>query len=106
MESISESPDKRPVEVDGEKPWVKTEIDATRGDWAEENEELQSDRQKKNAEMMDGFEEERVENAGAGEEEGVEAKDMVSGQTVPKKRERKWSEAKFTDIEEKANPLE
>ncbi|KAL1583507.1 hypothetical protein WHR41_07644 [Cladosporium halotolerans] len=106
MESISESPDKRPVEVDGEKPRVETEIDATRGDWAEENKELQSDRQKKNAEMMDGFEEERVENAAAGEEEGVEAKDMVSGQTVPKKRERKWSEAKFTDIEEKANPLE
>ena len=39
-----------------------------------------------------GLQEERVERVGAGEEEGVNAVDMVP-------------EARFTDVEEKENPL-
>jgi hypothetical protein len=42
--------------------------------------------------MKEGFEDERVEKVGAGEEEGVSAVDMVP-------------EARFTDVEEKENPL-
>ena len=57
-----------------------------------EGEDEQSERQRKNREMKEGFEEERVEKVGADEEEGVSAVDMVP-------------EARFTDVEEKENPL-
>ena len=93
MESISESPDRRPEEGTGDAPQATTKLDATRGDWDEKQpEDQQSERQKKNVEMKDGFEEERVEKVGAGEEEGVNTIDMVP-------------EARFTDVEEKENPL-
>ena len=74
-------------------PQATTKVDATKGDWDEKlPEDEQSERQRKNSEMKEGFEEERVEKVGAGEEEGVSAVDMVP-------------EARFTDVEEKENPL-
>ena len=77
----------------GDAPQATTKLDATRGDWDEKQpEDQQSERQKKNSEMKEGFEEERVEKVGAGEEEGVNTIDMVP-------------EARFTDVEEKENPL-
>jgi hypothetical protein len=91
MESISESPVRRGE--NGAAPQATTTLDATKGDWdGKKPEDEQSERQRKNSEMKEGFEDERVEKVGAGEEEGVSAVDMVP-------------EARFTDVEEKENPL-
>lgn len=89
MESISESPGKVPN--DGEV--APTQMDATRGEWNEKQQDGdQSERQKKNSIMKDGIEEKRVEDAKAGRDHGIDVVDMVP-------------EPKFTDVEEKANPL-
>jgi pimeloyl-ACP methyl ester carboxylesterase len=92
MESISESPDGR--QANGTPSSVPaTQMDATRGEWDEDEQDgPQTDREKKNSMMKDGFEEEFSEKNEAGEEEGVEVMDMIP-------------EAKFTDTEEKENPL-
>ena len=92
MESISESPDRRKENgVTSSVP--ATQMDATRGEWDEvEQDGPQTDREKKNSMMKDGFEEQCLEKADAGEEEGVDVLDMIP-------------EAKFTDMEEKDNPL-
>lgn len=92
MESISESPDGRQESgTPGSPP--ATKLDATRGEWDEgEQEGAQTDREKKNSMMKDGLEGEHSEKAEAGEEEGVVAIDMVP-------------EPRFTDVEEKGNPL-
>ena len=93
MESISESPDRRQLDGEGDAPQATTKLDATRGEWDEnQQDDEQSERQRKNSEMKEGFEEERVEKVGAGQAEGVNAVDMVP-------------EARFTDVEEKENPL-
>jgi pimeloyl-ACP methyl ester carboxylesterase len=97
MESISESPDRREVNGAGGPP-PKTQMDATKGEWDEDEQDgPQTDRQKKNTMMKDEIEEEDEEEefsekAEAGKEDGVDAIDMVP-------------EAKFTDMEEKANPF-
>lgn len=89
MESISESPGKVPNDDEV----APTQMDATRGEWNEEQQDgEQSERQKKNSIMKDNTEEERIEDANAGKEQGVDVVDMVP-------------EPKFTDVEEKANPL-
>jgi hypothetical protein len=92
MESISESPDRVQENGTAGSP-PATRIDATKGEWEEDEQDgPQTDREKKNTMMKDGFEEERLEKAEAGEEEGVVAIDMVP-------------EPRFTDLKEKKNPL-
>ena len=92
MESISESPDRVQENGTAGSPPV-TRMDATRGEWDEDEQDgPQTNREKKNAMMKDGSEEERLEKAEAGEEEGVAAIDMVP-------------EPRFTDLKEKENPL-
>jgi pimeloyl-ACP methyl ester carboxylesterase len=93
MESISESPDKQQMNTRNSFP-PATQMDQTRGEWDEDEQDgPQTDRQKKNSMMREETEEELSEKAEAGEEEGVHALDMA----IP--------EARFTDMEEKANPL-
>ena len=92
MESISESPDRVQENSTAGTP-PTTRVDATRGEWDEDEQEgAQTEREKKNSMMKDGFEDEHSGKAEAGEEEGVLAIDMVP-------------EPRFTDVEEKENPL-
>ena len=92
MESISESPDGRKENgTPGSVP--ATQMDATKGEWDEDEQDgPQTDREKKNSMMKEDFRDDPLDKMEAGEEEGVDVMDMVP-------------EARFTDMEEKANPL-
>lgn len=95
MASISESAVQGDEDEDGITHEAKadTQIDATNGEWDESRQEDEpTDRQKKNTQMMDGDEAQCIENVGAGSGDGVDVQDMVE-------------EPKFTDVEEKGNPL-
>lgn len=92
MESISESPDRVQKNCTAGSP-PATCMDATRGEWDEDEQDgPQTDREKKNSMMKDGFEEEYSGNAEAGEDEGIVAIDMIP-------------EPRFSDLKEKENPL-